>query len=167
MGTFGSLAIPQHESDWGDPRSDFFERTEEMNAYINTPVALALDTPLVFQGLNSASKGCWLCNGGWLLALQNAGTFKLNKPGRYLVTFSAQVTAAAAGPVALAINSNGVQIPGTAMAETLTAADDLAQLSTTTEVTVTPCDVQTITIENTGATDITVNAASLVIFRLA
>ena len=137
-----------------------------MNAFINTPVVATPDAPVAFQGLNSVSRGCWQTNGGWLFATQAAGTFRLSKPGRYLAIFNAQVTAAAAGPVTLTLIANGVAIPGTAMGETIAAANDVAQIGTATEITVTPYDTQTITITNTGDADVTINAASLVLIRI-
>jgi hypothetical protein len=53
------------------------------------------------------------------------------------------------------------------MAETITAADDVAQLATTALVRV-PCGASiTVGLANVGTTEITVNAASLTLIRVA
>lgn len=136
-----------------------------MNVFINTPTVVESGQSLVFTGLNSVSKGCLACNGGWLFAPHASGVFRIMKGGRYLVSFTAQVTGTTAAE--LSINDNGVSIPGTAIAETLAAAADFAMVSAVAEISVPACVPSVITVTNTSDAPVTINAASLVIQRVA
>lgn len=136
-----------------------------MNAFINTPVIVEENGVLVFQGLNSASKGCWQCNGGWLFAPQATGQFTITRPGVYRIAFSATVTGFA-GPVTFTLNQNGAPIPGTTMGQTTTAATDLGNIATEAEIRVPVGGAGFITLENATAGAVTVNNASLVISRI-
>lgn len=137
-----------------------------MNAYINTPVVVDADRAVPFAGLNSASRGCWVTNGGWLYAPAGSGVFTLRKPGRYLVQFTAQLTGLA-GVAELTMRVNGADYPGTQMAETITAATDFAMVGTVAEVVVLNDAPATVSIFNVGDASVTVNNASLVINRLS
>lgn len=136
-----------------------------MNVFINTPTVVEADSTLVFTGSNSLSKSCIACNGGWLFAPMPSGVFRILKAGRYLVNFTAQVTGTTA--VELSINNDGVQIPGTAIAETLAAATDTAMVSGVVEINVPACLPFVLSVQNTSDAPVTINAASLSIQRVA
>ena len=139
-----------------------------INAFVATPILVAAGARVPFAGHRAQTRNASYCNGGWLNHEDGSAQFLISRPGIYMVSVGAQVTSAAAGDVAtLAITTNGEALPGTEMAATITAADDVAQLATTALVTV-PCGASiTVGLANTGDADITVNAASLVLTRVA
>lgn len=137
-----------------------------INAFVNVPVDVAVGAILPFAGSRAVTNASRICNGGWLYHADGSGQFLINRPGIYKVDFSAQVTAAAAGDITLVLNTNGEPLSGTAMGETIAAAGDLANVSASALIVV-PCGAsQTVTVSNTSETEITVNAASLVITRV-
>ena len=139
-----------------------------INAFIAIPAAIAAGAPVPFSGSRAKTRTGCRCNGGWLTHEDGSAQFLISRVGIYMVSVGAQVTSATAGDVAtLAITANGEALAGTTMAETITAAGDVAQLATTALVTV-PCGASiTVGVANTGDADITVNAASLVLTRIA
>jgi hypothetical protein len=139
-----------------------------INAYVTTPVAVAAGATVLFTGSRARTNNSCYCNGGWLTHEDGYGQFLISRPGISLVGVGAQVTSAVAGTDAtLAITANGEALAGTAMAETITAAGDVAQLATTALVRV-PCGASiTVGLANTGADEITINAASLTLIRVA
>lgn len=144
----------------------FLKGNENMiNAFVNTPVLVEPDAIIPFAGSRAVTRASCLCNGGWLYHAEGSGQFQLTKPGIYRVDFSAQITAAAAGDVTFTLNANGEALAGTEMGTTLDAAG-LDQISTTALIVV-PCGASiNVTVENTSATEVTVNAASFVITRV-
>jgi hypothetical protein len=139
-----------------------------INAFVNTPVAVAAGASVPFSGSRAKTRSGCYCNGGWLTHSDGSAQYLISRPGIYMVSVGAQVTSAVAAAVAtLAITTNGEALAGTTMAETITAAGDVAQLATTALLTV-PCGASiTVALTNTGDDDITVNAASLVLTRVA
>lgn len=139
-----------------------------INAYLTTPVEVLAGALVPFASSRARSNGSCVCNGGWLNHSDGSGQFLVTRPGVYLATVGAQVTSDTAGDVAtLSLTLNGEAIPGTAMAETITAAGDAAQLATSALIRV-PCGASvTVGLANTGTADITVNAASLVLIRIS
>lgn len=139
-----------------------------INAFVNVPVAVAAGASVPFAGTRAQTRSGCRCNGGWLTHNDGSAQFLISRPGIYMVSVGAQVTSAVAATVAtLAITTNGEALAGTTMAETITAAGDVAQLATTALLTV-PCGASiTVALANTGDADITVNAASLVLTRVA
>lgn len=139
-----------------------------INAFVSTPVVVAANALVPFAGSRGRTRGSCTCNGGWLNHNDGSGQFLISRPGIYLVSVSAQVTSAtAATDVTLALTTNGEALAGTIMAETITAADDVAQLATTALVTV-PCGASiTVGMQNLSADEVTINAASLVLVRVA
>lgn len=135
-----------------------------INGYVNVPVLVASDGIIPFAGSRAETKNSCACNGGWLYHADGSGQFQLTKPGIYHVAFGAQITADAAGDVTFTINQNGEAIAGSEMGVTLAAAG-LGNISRDLLVVV-PCGASvTITVENTSATDVTVNTASIVFVR--
>ena len=139
-----------------------------INAFVTTPVDVAINTIVPFSGSRAQTRGGCRCNGGWLTHNDGSGQFLISRPGIYLVTASAQVTSDTAATVAtLALTANGEALAGTTMAQTITAAADVGQLATTALLTV-PCGASvTVGLANTGDTEITVNEASFVLTRVA
>lgn len=139
-----------------------------INAFVAIPVDVAAGASVPFSGTRAQTRSGCRCNGGWLTHNDGSAQFLIGRPGIYMVSVGAQVTSAVAGDVAtLAITTNGEALAGTTMAETITAAGDVAQLATTALLTV-PCGASiTVALANTGDADITVNAASLVLTRVA
>ena len=139
-----------------------------INAFVSTPAAVAAGANVLFTGSRARTINSCRCNGGWLTHEDGSGQFLISRPGIYMIGIGAQVTSATAGTVAtLALTSNGEALAGTTMAETITVADDVAQLATSALVRV-PCGASiTIGLANTGADEITINAASLTLIRVA
>ena len=139
-----------------------------INAFVTIPVAVAAGANVLFPGSRARTNNSCYCNGGWLTNSDGSAQYLISRPGIYMVSVGAQLTSAVAGDVAtLAITTNGEALAGTTMAETITAAGDVSQLATTALLTV-PCGASiTVALTNTGDADITVNAASLVLTRVA
>lgn len=139
-----------------------------INAFVTTPAAVAAGANVLFTGSRARTSNSCRCNGGWLTHEDGSGQFLVSRPGIYMIGIGAQVTSATAGTVAtLALTSNGEALAGTTMAETITAADDVAQLATSALIRV-PCGASiTVGLANVGDTEITVNAASLTLIRVA
>ena len=137
-----------------------------MNAFVKNAQSVGAGDALVFDGMNYASNGCWCRSGGWLFAPQATGQFTITKPGVYRILFTAQAQVAAAGVIEMEIRNAGAGIPGTQMAENAAVADAPHTMAAACEIVV-PCGGNAhITVTNTGAEEITVTAASLVIDRI-
>lgn len=137
-----------------------------INAFVNVPVDLSVGAILPFAGSRAETNASRHCNGGWLYHADGSGQFQLTRPGIYRVDFSAEVTAAAAGAIELTINTNGEALAGARMGETIAAADDLANVSTSVLIPI-PCGASvTVAVANASEAEITVNSASLVITRV-
>lgn len=79
-------------------------------------------SPVTFENDEIRSKGANCC--GWLQHREGTGLFKILSGGLYDISFSANVTSATAGTVALGLFEDGVLVPGTQMiAEVATAGD--------------------------------------------
>lgn len=139
-----------------------------INAFVNVPVDVEAGAIVPFNGHRAQTRNSCLCNGGWLSHNDGSGQFLISRPGIYMVSVGAQVTTAtAATDVSLAITTNGETLAGTTMAATVTAADDIVQLATSALLTV-PCGASiTVALANTGAAEVTINTASLVLTRVA
>lgn len=95
---------------------------------------------------------------------QGSGRFIALRPGVYKVSFSGNVSVAAAGAVALIVTADGEEVAGSRMTSTL-AATAPENLSTTVLIQVF-CDCcVAIGIRNVGTTEVTVNNANFVITR--
>lgn len=139
-----------------------------INAFVATPILVEAGDRVPFAGHRARTRGSCYCNGGWLTHEDGSTQFLISRPGVYMVSVGAQVTSAVAAAVAtLALTTNGEVLAGTTMAETITAAGGVAQLATTALLTV-PCGASiTVGLANTGDDDLTINAASLVLTRIA
>ena len=102
---------------------------------------------------------------------RNGPTFQLNKPGYYYVTFNADGAATTTpGDVVIALQNNGVTIPGAMATVTVAAADDATNLAFSTIVKVPPscCAIDNtamLTLVNTGVaatfTNVNINITKL------
>jgi len=93
----------------------------------------------------------------------------LVKPGRYLVTVSANVavpTGATVGPVSLAIAADGDTEVGTVMISTPAAVEEFNNVSTQTYIDVYPCCCVSVTLKNVGAVDALVNNQNITAVRV-
>lgn len=136
-----------------------------INAFVNIPVDVAAGAIIPFTGSRAVTKSSCRCNGGWLYHADGSGQFQLTRPGIYRVDFGAQVTAAAAGNVTFTINANGEPLAGSEMGATIAAAG-LADVGRSVLIVVPCCASVNVSVENTSATVVTVNTASLVITRV-
>lgn len=99
-----------------------------IQSFINSLVTLfANDSSVQFQNDCIRTNSCQGCN-TWLCHNQGSANYDIIKGGLYEIDFNATVSSATAGVVAFALFSNGEQIPGTLMAETLAAAGDYANI---------------------------------------
>lgn len=74
---------------------------------INTPKILSSnEAPIVYDGTSELSKCTLCCNGGWLSYQNGSPLFKIfgdNYTGRYEINFSASVSSATAGTIAIGL----------------------------------------------------------------
>lgn len=92
-----------------------------IQSFINSVVTLtANDSSVQFQTDCIRTNSC---NGykSWLCHNLGSANYDITQGGIYEVDFNATVSSATAGVVAFALFNNGEQIPGTLMAETVTA----------------------------------------------
>ena len=104
-----------------------------IQSYLNRITPLIANTDSVqFNTDCIRTNGCnsWLCH--------NVGSanYDIVCGGIYEITFNASVSSATAGEVAFALFSNGEEIPGTRMVETLAAAGDYANIGITKDIKV-------------------------------
>ena len=139
-----------------------------INAFVVTPIAVAPGSRVPFAGHRAKTRSSCHCNGGWLNHEDGSAQFFISRPGIYMINVGAQVTSdTAATDATLAITVHGEAVAGTTMAQTITAAADVGQMATTALLMV-PCGASvTVGLANTGDTEITVNAASLVLTRVS
>lgn len=91
------------------------------------------------------------CFNGWLNHNEGSATFNIVMGGLYEIGFSANVTSAAAGSVALGIFADGVKLNGSEMDSVIAAPGDYQNVSTTKLVRVCGRGNVTITINSVPA----------------
>lgn len=100
---------------------------------INEPEVLPSNTsPITFDITSVRTRCAYCCNGGWLDYQNGNPIFKIfgnGYNGYYNVNFSASISSATAGVVAIGLYEDGVLIPDTVRAVTLAAADDYETVS--------------------------------------
>lgn len=106
------------------------------------------------------------CNCGWLEHDAGSGLFTLTKPGVFRVDVAANVSLAAAGNVALAIQANGETVGGTQMLTTVATADDYQTVDNFAMIEVACGSSKTVSVSNIGNTDALVETANIAIQRL-
>ena len=115
---------------------------------INEPVALTSNTsPVVFDETDIRTRCASCC--GWLDYQNGNPNFKIfgnGYTGYYDVEFSASVSSATAGVVALGLYSDGVLIPDTVRAVTLATAGDYETVAFDKKIRVCPRGTTNVTI---------------------
>jgi len=89
---------------------------------------LATNTdPISFVTDDLRTRSATCC--GWLQHDNNSPIYKIIEGGVYEITFNANITSLTAGVVAVGLFEDGVVLPGTIMAATITAAGDYENIS--------------------------------------
>lgn len=130
---------------------------------INEPLVLTSNTsPIVFDATNIRTRCAFCVNGGWLDYQDGNPIFKVfgnNYNGYYNVNFSATVSSATAGVVAIGLYEDGVLLPDTVRAVTIDASDDFETISLNRKIRVCPRGTTSLTIASVPSvltpTDIT------------
>lgn len=117
---------------------------------INEPKVLTSNSsPVVFDAVNIIT-GCTPCSrGGWLDYENRSPIFKIlgkNYTGYYNVNFSASVSSATAGVVAIGLYEDGVLLPDTVRAVTIGTAGDYETVSFNRKLQVCRCASTNITV---------------------
>lgn len=117
---------------------------------INEPLVLTSNTsPLVFDATDVRTRCAYCCNGGWLDYQDGNPIFKMfgnGYTGYYDINFSASVSSATAGVVAIGLYEDGILIPDTVRAITLDAADDYETISFNKKLRICPRGTSNITV---------------------
>lgn len=119
---------------------------------INGPTALTSNSSAIVFNDTSIRTRCAFCsNGGWLDYQDGNPIFKMfgnGYTGYYDVNFSASISSATAGVVAIGLYEDGVLIPDTTRAITIDAADDYETISFNKKIRVCPRGTTNITIQS-------------------
>lgn len=122
---------------------------------INEPIALTSNTsPIVFDDTDIRTRCAFCCNNGWLDYQDGNPIFKIfgnGYTGYYNVNFSATISSATAGVVAIGLYEDGILIPDTIRAVTLDAADDFETISFNKKLRVCPRGTSNITVGSVPA----------------
>lgn len=94
------------------------------------PITLTNNTaPITYTVDDVRSRSANCC--GWLQHQQGSPLYQILDGGYYEVDFNVNVSSATPGVVALALYQDGIIVPGTTVASTITAAGDIENLSFT------------------------------------
>lgn len=117
---------------------------------INEPLVLTSNSsPLVFDATDVRTRCAYCCNGGWLDYQDGSPIFKMfgnGYTGYYDINFSASVSSATAGVVAIGLYEDGILIPDTVRAITIDAADDYETISFNKKLRICPRGTSNITV---------------------
>jgi hypothetical protein len=117
---------------------------------INEPLVLTSNSsPIVFDATNIRTRCAFCCNGGWLDYQDGNPIFKVfgnGYTGYYNAKFSATISSATAGVVAIGLYEDGILLPDTVRAVTIDAPDDLETISFDREFRVCPRGMSSITV---------------------
>jgi len=117
---------------------------------INEPLVLSSNSsPITFDATNIRTRCAFCCNGGWLDYQNGNPIFKIlgnGYNGYYNVNFSASISSATAGVVAIGLYEDGILLPDTVRAVTLAAADDYETISFNRKFQVCPRATTNITV---------------------
>lgn len=95
------------------------------------PITLTNNSAAItFTDDDIRTRSCNCCN-GWLCHQQGSPLYKLLEGGYYEVDFNVNVSSATPGVVALGLYQDGILVPGTTVASTITAAGDVENLKFT------------------------------------
>lgn len=119
---------------------------------INEPLVLANNTSAItFDEVPIRTRCTFCCNGGWLDYENGSPLFKIfgnNYNGYYNANFSASVSSATAGVIALGLYEDGVLLPDTIRAVTIDAPNDYETISFNRKVRVCPRGTTNLTIQS-------------------
>lgn len=117
---------------------------------INEPLSLPSNSsPITFDATDIRTRCAYCCNGGWLDYQDGNPIFKIfgnGYNGYYNANFSASISSATAGVVAVGLYEDGILIPDTVRAVTLATAGDYATVSFNRKIRVCPRGTTNITI---------------------
>lgn len=117
---------------------------------INEVTPLTSNTsPIVFNDTDIRTRCAYCSNGGWLDYQDGNPIFKLfgnGYTGYYTINFSASVSSATAGVVAIGLYEDGILIPDTVRAVTIDAANDYETVSFNKKIRVCPRGTTNITV---------------------
>lgn len=131
-----------------------------------TQQTVAVNANILFATDRVRTNACGC--GGAIQHDAGSGQFVLTKPGIYEIEFNANVSAATAGAIALAIRSNGEAVGGTEMDYTVVTANTFQSVSASTLIRI-PCGAsKTITAGNVSLSAAAlIKDANIIIKRLA
>ena len=117
---------------------------------INEPLVLTSNTsPIIFDATDIRTRCAYCSNGGWLDYQNGNPNFKIfgnGYTGYYDINFSASVSSATAGIVAIGLYEDGILIPDTVRAVTLAAAGDYETISFNKKLRICPRGTSNITV---------------------
>jgi hypothetical protein len=117
---------------------------------INEPLILTSNTsPITFDTTSIRTRCAYCCNGGWLDYEDGSPLFRIfgnGYNGYYTANFSASISSATAGVVAIGLYEDGVLLPDTVRAVTLDAAGDYETISFNRKIRLCPRGTSTITV---------------------
>jgi hypothetical protein len=95
------------------------------------PISLTNNSAAItFTSDTVRTRSCNNCN-GWLCHQQGSPLYQILDGGYYEVDFNANVSSATPGVVALGLYQDGILVPGTTVASTITAAGDVENVKFT------------------------------------
>lgn len=119
-----------------------------IQSYLQTFTLLSSNTsPIAFEKDCVRTRSAYPC-GGWLCHSEGSPLYKIIKGGNYRVSFNANVTAATAGYVSLALFMDGVELPGTRIIAPIGTAGIFTNVSFEKIVPICCCGNGTLTIQS-------------------
>jgi len=122
---------------------------------INKPLILPSNaSPITFDETSIRSRCAYCSNGGWLDYQEGTPIFKIfgnGYNGYYDINFSASVSAAEPGVVAVGLFEDGILIPDTIRAVTIAAADDYETVSFNKKLRVCPRGTTNLSVQSVGS----------------
>ena len=122
---------------------------------INEPLVLTSNTsPIIFDTTNIRTRCAFCCNGGWLDYENGNPIFKVfgnNYNGYYNANFTATISSATAGVVAIGLYEDGVLLPDTVRAVTLGAADDFETISFNRKIRICPRGTTSLSVQSVAS----------------
>ena len=119
---------------------------------INEPEVLTSNaSPVIYDATDIRTRCAFCCNGGWLDYQNGSPLFKVfgnGYNGYYNVNFSASISSASAGVVAIGLYEDGILIPDTVRAVTLEAANAYETVAFNKKIRICPRGTSTLTIQS-------------------
>lgn len=117
---------------------------------INEPLVLTSNSsPITFDATNIRTRCAYCSNGGWLDYQDGNPIFKVfgnGYNGYYTANFSASISSATAGVVAIGLYEDGVLLPDTIRAVTIDAPNDYETISFNRKIRLCPRGTSSITV---------------------